>query len=130
MEQVPPARPAVQYLRAYTLGHEAPEPVPLDGGADGSDQHSFMGARTAGLVSPDGRRLDSLYVPTVEDPFVHVLDLAGRTMARLPLVGTRKTYGEADLLWSLALDAGTGALLGQVAGVDRPWGLLRVEPHG
>ena len=98
-ESLPPLSPTEQQIRVYDLAREALEPSPV---VDQSGAASFWGARVAGLLSPDGRRHYGLYVSTTEAPFVHALDLAGRTAARIPLPGARRTGGEEDLLWTLA----------------------------
>ncbi len=121
-EHLPPARPIDGYrIRAYDLKTSSLLPGAIVDKAATGDR--MTGWRVAALPSPDGQWLHSLYT-SVDQPFIHGLNLPGKFSVCLFLPTRGTGNGEEQVAWTFAPapDGRTAyavnALMGVVAAVD------------
>jgi YVTN family beta-propeller protein len=90
-------------VRMYDVGSGRMDPTIVFDKSDGSQ--AMAGLRLAGVASPDGAWLYSMYVREKQGPFIHALSLDGPIAfcIDLPGSGYGSDGGGDSLRWSLAL---------------------------
>ena len=102
-----PDRAPHYQVRLYDLaaGELAAEPIVQKG-----EVEEMNGFRGAGVFSPDGAWLYTLYTRPNKEPFIHALNLTDKFAVCIDLPFPAEGDWEKEILWSLALNAGGSRL--------------------
>jgi hypothetical protein len=100
--------PAAYHVRMYDVSAGRLDPNIIFDKSDGSE--AMTGLRLAGVPSPDGHWLYSMYVREGMSPFVHALSLDGPVAFCIDLPGAGYSSDANAFHWSIAMPA-TGAHL-------------------